>query len=50
MPLAGRQIKQIQESLLDAFPSKAHLEMMVRLELDSLDQRVHLNRNLRLPE
>jgi formylglycine-generating enzyme required for sulfatase activity len=38
MPLTGRQIKQIQELLLDAFPSKTHLEMMVRFELDkSLD-------------
>ena len=34
MALTGLQIKQLQQALLDAFPSKAHLEMMVRIELD----------------
>ena len=34
MALTGQQIKQLQQALLDAFPSKALLEMMVRIELD----------------
>ncbi len=34
MALTGQQIKQLQQALLDGFPSRAHLEMMVRIELD----------------
>ena len=34
MALTGQQIKQLQQALLDAFPSKALLEMMVRIELN----------------
>ena len=34
MALTGQQIKQLQQALLDGFPSKALLEMMVRIELN----------------
>jgi len=34
MALTGQQIKQLRQALLDAFPSKALLEMMVRIELN----------------
>ena len=34
MQLSGKQIKETQEALLDAFPAKDELRMMVRIELD----------------
>jgi len=34
MALTGQQIKQLQQALLDGFPSKALLEMMVRIEMN----------------
>ena len=34
MALTGQQIKQLQQALIDAFPSKALLEMMVRIEMN----------------
>ena len=34
MALTGQQIKQLQQALVDGFPSKADLEMMVRIEMN----------------
>ena len=34
MALTSAQLKQLQQALLDGFPTRAHLEMMLRFELD----------------
>lgn len=34
MKLSGKQLKEIQETLLDAFPTRDELRMMLRFELD----------------
>jgi formylglycine-generating enzyme required for sulfatase activity len=40
MPLTGQNIKLLQQALCDGFPTKQHLAMMLRLEMDVVLDRV----------
>jgi len=48
MALNGKEIKDIQEALLSAFPSKDSLRMMVRIELDENLDAIVDGENLRV--
>lgn len=47
MRLSGKQFEDVQEALLDAFPSRDSLEIMVRIELDEELETIATGGNLR---